>query len=85
MIKFVETKESDDFDKQKSYQGREELHDAPSNEQGEGGNIKEIKNKFEENINLEGEMEKSEKSSNISGNTFFSILFNIKKHQFFFF
>lgn len=69
VIKFVETKESDDLDKQHSYQEREELHDAQGNDQGKAGDLK---NKFDEQNNLEGEMEKSEKSSNISGNLFFS-------------
>ena len=80
VIKFVETKESDDLDKQQSYLEREELHDAHVNEQGRTGDLEEIKTtKFEEKNHLEGEMEKSEKSSNISGTFFYIFLPKITK------
>jgi hypothetical protein len=75
VVKFVETKESDEIEKQHSlYQENEELHQGV--ERVKERDSKEIKNKeLIDAKNLEAEMEKSEKSSNISGYMILPIFF----------
>lgn len=73
ILKFVEANESDDLEKQNS--NKEEGQVAQGGEQAKAEDLKETKKERDEerDNNVDVDMEKSEKSSNISGMFHFSL------------